>query len=137
MIPQGGNTTFSKAEDTNDINTYLFDYDQGDFVRQDGKLVELTGEEAIKSWIEKVLRTSKTESRIYKGETYGTTYRDLIMGSSFPKDFIDSEVKRDITEALLEHPAIQDVDNFELLYDEDVIKIRFKVNKRMEVNYDL
>ncbi len=37
--------------------SFLFDFKAGDFVVRDGKLVECDGMDAIKVWIEKILRT--------------------------------------------------------------------------------
>ena len=49
----------SQTESNNGTKTYLFDFDKGDFVIRDGKLVECDGVDAIKVWIEKILRTEK------------------------------------------------------------------------------
>ena len=43
--------------------SYLFNFDKGDFVVRDGKLVECDGIEAIKVWIEKIIRTEKYRYR--------------------------------------------------------------------------
>ena len=39
--------------------SYLFDFNKGDFVVRDGKLVECDGMDALKVWIEKILKTEK------------------------------------------------------------------------------
>ena len=51
--------------------SYLFDFDSGDFVVRDGKLVECDGIDAIKVWIEKILHTEKGRYTIYTDTEYG------------------------------------------------------------------
>ena len=49
---------------SNGTKSYLFDFDSGDFVVRDGKLVECDGIDAIKIWIEKILQRSFLFRRI-------------------------------------------------------------------------
>ena len=51
--------------------TFLFDFNRGDFVLRDGKLVVCDGIEAVKVWIEKIIRTEKNRYSIYVGTQYG------------------------------------------------------------------
>ncbi|MFI8716224.1 DUF2634 domain-containing protein [Brevibacillus brevis] len=90
--------------------TFLWDFEAGDFVLKDGKLIELTGLEYLKVWIEKILRTVK-DTLIYAGTGYGSEHHSLI-GQNFHPDFSRSEYERMITEALLQNDAITRVDNF-------------------------
>lgn len=43
---------------------------------RDGKLVECDGIDAIKVWIEKILRTEKNRYKIYDGTDYGCQIED-------------------------------------------------------------
>jgi hypothetical protein len=47
------------AETTNNGKSFLFDFATGDFVVKDGNIQTLEGIEALKIWVEKILRTEK------------------------------------------------------------------------------
>ena len=49
----------NKSDITSGTKSYLFDFENGDFIVRDGKLIECDGIESIKAWIEKILRTEK------------------------------------------------------------------------------
>ncbi|QEK12573.1 DUF2634 domain-containing protein [Crassaminicella thermophila] len=129
-------TTISKVEKNtiqqNLGTSFLFDFTEGDFVIRDGKLVKAEDIEAIKVWIEKILRTEKFKFKIYEkediNEEYGITIKKLIMGKKLPFGFIRSELKREITEALLKHPMIVDINNFRTIQERATLKVFFTVN---------
>jgi len=116
------------AETSNGTKTYLFDFDKGEFVVRDGKLVVCDGIEAIKIWIEKILRTEKWRYPIYDGTEYGCHLEDLIIGNNYTVEFIESELKREIEEALLQNPQINDVSGFELTRDANSITVTLEVH---------
>jgi hypothetical protein len=70
--------------------SFLFDFTSGEFVVRDGKLVECDGMDAIKTWIEKILRTEKDRFSIYHDTDYACYLEDLIVGSNFTAAFIES-----------------------------------------------
>lgn len=110
--------------------SFLFDFDKGDFVVKDGKLVAAENIEALKIWVEKILRTEKFKFKIYKKDTkreYGITLQDLIVGYDYPKQFIEAEIKREVTEALLKHPLVSSLDNWSIEKNNPILKISFKV----------
>ncbi|WP_274363707.1 DUF2634 domain-containing protein [Paenibacillus thermotolerans] len=90
--------------------TYAWDYESGDFLLIDGRMVELTGIEYVKAWVEKALRTV-AGSGIYAGTAYGSEHHSLI-GSTFKAAFAEAEYERMIREALLQNDAILRVENF-------------------------
>ncbi len=90
--------------------TYLWDFTANDFARVDGKLVEVTGLEYIKVWVQKALR-SVYDSLIYQGTNYGSEHHSLI-GRTFKPAFAQAEYERMIREALLKNDVITRVDNF-------------------------
>lgn len=94
--------------------SFLFDFTADDFIIRDGKLVECKGIDAIKVWIEKILRTEKGRFRIYNDTDYGCRIEDLIVGNNYSVAFIESELKREIEEALLQNPNILSVSNFSI-----------------------
>lgn len=138
MIPESALTTFSTTtEDEKEFTTYLFDFDKGDFVLQDGKLIEVEGEEALRVWIEKILKTELDVYEIYKDEVYGTGIQSLIVGNAYPLDFIKAEIQREISEALLSHPFINSVTDLEISKVDDDLQIAFTVNHTLEVSYSV
>jgi phage baseplate assembly protein W len=115
MFPKTQDLTVIAAEDTAASGkSFLFDFTAGDFVISDGKLIECEGIDAIKVWIEKILRTEKGRFRIYNDTDYGCRTEDLIVGSNYPIAFIEAELKREVEDALLQNPNILSVSNFNI-----------------------
>lgn len=123
--------------------SFLFDFKKGDFVMKDGKLVVLAGIEALKMWIIKVIRTEKFRFRIYESENdeqYGVMLEDLI-GSNFDREFIEAEIEREVTEALLLHEYIISVDEWQFERNSKKMTVSFAVTTydetlNMEVDLD-
>lgn len=109
---------------------FLFDFKKKDFILENGRLIEIDGIKAIQVWIEKILRTQKFKWEIYEGVDYGTTIEDLIVGHGYPMSFLDSELKREITEALLKHPRIEGLSEWEFKRENDKLHVIFTVNLR-------
>ena len=107
--------------------TYKFDFNKGDFEVLDGKLVECDGVEAIKVWIEKILRTEKWRYSIYDGTEYGCHLEDLVIGNNYTMEFVEAELKREIEEALLQNPQITMVGGFELTRNLNSITVTLEV----------
>ncbi|WP_353096246.1 DUF2634 domain-containing protein [Tissierella praeacuta] len=118
-------------EKKNQGKTFLFDFKKGDFVLKDGRLVEVEGKEAIKVWIEKILRTEKFKFEIYKEDEnfneYGTTIKKLIQGRKVPQFFLQSELRREIEEALKRHSEIDRIEDFRTDQEMTTLKIYFTV----------
>ena len=79
--------------------------------------------EAITQAIYLILQTERYESMIYNWY-YGTEL-DALIGKN--RDYVTSELKRAITEALLEDDRITEVNNFRINYTNDVAVIQFLV----------
>ncbi|MEG0775502.1 DUF2634 domain-containing protein [Clostridium sp.] len=111
--------------------SFLFDFNTGDFVLKDGKLVVIEDIEALKVWIEKILRTEKYKFKVYEKEDtrleYGVTLQDLIVGNNYPIEFIQSEIRREVAAALLKHPLILGLDNWNIEKDNPILKVSFRV----------
>lgn len=111
--------------------SFLFDFDQGDFVVRDGKLQVVEGLEALRVWIKKVLSTEKFKFKIYNtGESneYGTTTLLELVNSGHPPFFIQAEIQREVTEALLRNPEITGVGEFTFLRERRTLIVGFTVN---------
>lgn len=107
-------------------STYHWDFELGDFKTKDGKLIELTGIEYLKVWIQLALRTEKN-TLIYEGTDYGSEHHKLI-GTTFKPSFTKEEYKRYIKEALLVNSAILNVSNFAFNQEGARMTISFDVS---------
>ena len=94
--------------------SFLFDFSKGDFELQDGQPVISDEETSIKVWIEKILRTEKNRYKIYDGTVYGCQIEDLIIGNNYPASFVESELQREVSEAILQHPKISSIADFQI-----------------------
>lgn len=107
--------------------TYSFDFRAGEFVLKNGKSIVIEGKEALKQWIEKILRTQKGRYKIYKGTGYGINIQDLI-GQVYPAQFIQSELQRECESALLQNPDILSITEFSTDQDGSSLNIEIKLN---------
>lgn len=118
-----------QVEQPNGKKSFLFDFDKGDFTLKDGKIIETEGIESIKVWIEKILKTEKFKFKVYETadlNEYGVTIMDLV-GSDYPLFFIQAEIQREVTEALLRNNSINDVTDFSFSRDRRTIMVSFTV----------
>lgn len=132
MFPtQEATTTENLTSSNNEISitgkSFLFDFSIGDFVTTDGKLTEITGLEALKMWIIKVLKTDKNKYSIYDGTNYGTMSLIELVSSDYPLPFIKSEVERIVNETLLKNSAIKSLGSFVFERDKRTLKATFAV----------
>ena len=141
MLPEIAQLQINRT-DSDDLpyvgKSFLFDFENGDFILRDGRLVEVSGIEALKVWIEKILRTEKYRYEIYEGEDkkeYGVILEDLIVGNNFSYSFIEAELKREITEALTKNPLILSLSNWNIRKENPLVKISFKVNLKDESSF--
>lgn len=105
---------------------FLFDFQKGEFVTRNGSLVPVYGIESLKVWIEKTMRTEQFRFAIYEDDEYGVQLENLI-GSNYPRDFIEAEIKREVTEALTRHPHINAIENWSFERDGKLMRIWFTV----------
>ena len=119
----------SPADSASLGQSFAFDFSQGDFLLRDGKLIPVSSYEALKVWIEKVLRTERFRFRIYAradGNEYGVAVEDLI-GRHYPAEFAQAEWRREITEALTKHPQIAGVSSMTFQQDGALVTVGFHV----------
>lgn len=93
-------------------NTFDFDFKAGEFRLKNRNPVTLTGVDALKMWVEKCIRTQLGRYSIYKGTHYGANIEDLVIGHSYRLDFAESELQREIEEALLQNEDIERIESF-------------------------
>jgi phage baseplate assembly protein W len=115
IFPETADLPQSAAKDTIKYGfgkSFLFDFEKGDFVLRDGKAQVIDDIPALKVWIEKILRTKRDEYKIYENTPYGSRFDDLVVGSIYPPAFIDSELRREVEDALTQNPRIITVSDF-------------------------
>lgn len=128
MFPNSTDITIDNENNTSSgTKSYMFDFENGDFVVRDGKLIECDGIDAIKVWIEKILRTEKGRYPIYDNTEYGCHLEDLIIGNSYTAEFIEAELKREIEDALKQNPRITSVTNFNITRNTNAITVTLEV----------
>lgn len=131
MFPTTEVNIVTTDETTKKGKSFLFDFEKGDFVIKNGKLVEVSGNDAIKVWIEKIIRTEKFKFKIYARDDrdeYGITIQDLIVGHEYPIEYVEAEIKREVTEAILKNPNIESLSDWNIEKDNPILNISFKVN---------
>ena len=117
----------NKTQTLNGTKSYIFDFTTGDFIVRDGKIIECDGIDAIKVWIEKILRTEKGRYPIYSDTEYGCHLEDLIIGNSYTAEFIEAELKREIEDALKQNPRITSVTDFKITRNKNAITVNLEV----------
>lgn len=137
ILPELVPSLQEQVNNINDIETnskmgksFLFNFETGDFVLKDGNLVEIEGVEALKVWIKKILKTEKFKFKIYetnKIDEYGVTLLEFI-NKDYPIYFVQSEIQREITEALLTNPEINDVSSFIFTRETRGLVVTFSVD---------
>ncbi len=114
---------------TTNKKSFLFDFDMGDFSIADGKIQVVEEIEALKVWIQKILKTEKFKFKIYdtgEEEQYGILILEFI-NNDYPQAFLYSEIQREITEALIKNPEIIDINNFNFAKDKRTLNVSFDV----------
>lgn len=90
-------------------------------MKMTGRIVE--GLDAIEMWVQLALRTKRYEWIIFSWD-YGEEYTDLL-GYSYTKEYLDSEVERMITECVTQHPYITGIENLTVELENDKLHITF------------
>ena len=128
MFPTSTDVTLNnETKSSSRVKSYLFDFDIGDFIVRDGKLVECDDIDAIKVWIKKILRKEKGRYTIYSDTEYGCHLEDLIIGNSYTVEFIEAELKREIEDALKQNSQIKSVTNFQIICSKHSITVTLEV----------
>jgi hypothetical protein len=117
--------TTSNSTTTTDSTTlatykeYAWDFDNDDFVIQDGDFVILTKNDALKVWIYKALKTSRYRYLAYSFY-YGNEFESLI-GQPFSADTTKSKLKSLTEQCLLVNKYIKSVDSVDVELDESTL----------------
>ena len=93
---------------------------------ENNEFVIVEGNEAIKVWIYKAIKTVRYQYPIYSWD-YGCEISSLI-GQKYTKGLTKSEAERYIKEAILINPYITDVKIIDINFSEDILSVSIQVD---------
>lgn len=103
--------------------SFLFDFNNKQFVLLDGAIQECTHTEAICQWIKLYINTEMGKYKIYSDD-YGVNTAGLI-GYRLPRSFIVSEIKRRISEGIIKFcPLVEEVTDWN--FDKGTFEFKVK-----------
>ena len=107
---------------------YAIDLDTLEPLKNGDRLVELNGNEALKVWIFKALKTKRNFYEI-PSDSYGNDL-DVHIGTVYQESIKNALIISEIKDCLLVNPYILDCYNFELNYnnDDNNLKVSFNVS---------
>ena len=97
-----------------------WDFKTDQAIFEDGNPKIVSGNEAIKVWVYKAIKTTRYQYEIYTWD-YGCEIESLF-GKGFQLGFIESETKRFIEEALIVNPYITHVNKIDVTFEKDTLK---------------
>ena len=107
---------------------YAIDFDTLEPLKNGDRLVELNGNEALKVWIFKTLKTKRNSYKIHS-DSYGNDL-DIHIGTVYQESIKNALIISEIKDCLLVNPYILDCYNFELNYnsDDNSLKASFNIS---------
>jgi len=109
---------------------FLFDYETGQHIMNGSVLSECNDLRKVQQFIQNVLRTPANTYKDYvKGEkeVFGLSIYNYIGQRKLPAGYINSELKREVTENLLRHPMIIEVKDWKAKREKRGLNISFTV----------
>lgn len=109
---------------------FLFDYDTGQHIMKSAVLVECTTIQGVQQFIQNVLRTKINSHKVYtegETETFGISIYDYLGQRTLPLGYLNSELKREVTEQLLKYPLIESVTDWKGTREKRGLHISFTV----------
>lgn len=103
-----------------------WDYIKDEPLIENNEFVIVEGNEAIKVWIYKAIKTARYQYPIYSWD-YGCEISSLI-GQKYTKGLTKSEAERYIKEAILINPYVTDVKIIDINFSEDTLSVSIQVD---------
>ena len=100
-----------------------FDWAAGRYPMENGSPAECAGAEAVKAWLEQVIRTRAGRYPVHPTD-YGCSALELI-GQKIPKGYALSEIRRELLASAAYCRAIEELS--ELVYDGETINCTVKL----------
>ena len=126
-ILENTNTTAETEETGVD---FLFDYSTGQHLIKNGVPENQSVFIGVKQYVENVLRTPANAYKVYtkdEKEIFGISVYDYIGKKTLPMGYLNSELKREVTENLLRHPLIIEVKDWKGRRERRGLNISFSV----------
>lgn len=107
---------------------YAIDFNTLEPLKNGDKLAELNGNEALKVWIFKALKTKRNFYEIHS-DSYGNDL-DVHIGTVYQESIKNALIISEIKDCLSVNPYILDCYNFELNYnnDDNNLKVSFNIS---------
>lgn len=102
---------------------YAWDFDNNEFVLENGRLKKVEGAEALKIWIYKMLKTQRYRFLIYSWN-YGSELEELV-GKGYASNTVQNEVKRLLEDALSINTNIKGTKDVNITFSGDDLDISF------------
>lgn len=102
---------------------YAWDFDNNDFLLVDGKNIIVSGKEAVKVWIWKVLQTAKNRYKAYTSN-FGNELENLI-AQGLSNAALRSETERYLKETILVNSYINGISDINLSFDDSMMNVEF------------
>jgi len=108
--------------------TFKFDFEKNEFVTDvmGNAIMTNNPNELLEQVVNKILHDRRYKNLIYP-DSYGNEV-DLILNQDDPYEVVECELRRVFTEALVYHPLIASLSNFEITGEGDMIFCEFVVN---------
>ncbi|HBG0326180.1 DUF2634 domain-containing protein [Clostridioides difficile] len=124
-----------KTEELPIFREVAWNFEKDEPILENGDFKIVEGNEAIKVWVYKCIKTNRYEHEIYSWG-YGTELSELI-GQKYSKGLTESEASRYIKEALLVNPYVLDVNISNTRFIDDLLSVDIVINTiygEVEVN---
>ncbi|WP_080965307.1 DUF2634 domain-containing protein [Clostridium novyi] len=118
--------TTQEGEELPLCKEYAWDFDKNKFILENGKFKVVEGNEALKVWIWKALKTERYRHLAYSWN-YGHELHSLV-GKGLSNAALKLEVERYIKEALLINPYLKDIYNLNITIEGAKLDIDFTVS---------
>lgn len=105
---------------------YAIDFESGQPLYENEDIVTLTGNEALKVWIFRALKTERNRYTVHS-EHYGSDLREHI-GTIYNESIKEVLMQEQIKDCLLVNPYLTNVYNFSFEKQENDVKITFSVD---------
>ena len=129
MFPSGFTEPSAVLEEKEDNGVdFLFDYGTGQHIMYGSVLRECTELEKVRQYIQNVLRAQANLYGVYTdGETdvFGLSVYNYIGQRNIHMGYVNSELKREVTEPLLKHPFIADVTDWQAKREKQGLNVSF------------
>ena len=104
--------------------TFLFNSQTGQLIFKDGKPVEVDYKQAAEQWIALFLRTELNKYNVYKSTNFGMQDLYNLKGHNIvANNYMQAEIKREVTEKLEQCRFIKKVQNIQLDFSNNKLVI--------------